>query len=274
MITVEEQTRPTLKSQELEELMDEISEFLKELTNEKNLVQYYWELSQKAEHLILFLLGEEAYHFPINIEKMAENMGLTIVEENLSGFSNQDEITKRSGQIIIREDFFTDETSAIIYLDEDISPISKRYVIAYELAHYIMHWKERRYNEDYCIMPLCPIDIEKIVADIFANFLLIPVKLFFQEFYDYVFQRTQQERIPIATEYWIRYLSERSLVPEYYVAYGYQQLRYVGYWIYQAWTSEENMQDHSVTMSAEEKEQIKKATEGYFNEAIMKLLFQ
>ena len=82
---------------------------------------------------------------------------------------------------------------------------------------------------------MCPADIEEIVADIFAIFLLIPVRYFFVEFLEYVKCRMGEGKIPVTTESWIRYLAEISMIPDYYVAYGYQQLRYVAYWIYQAW---------------------------------------
>lgn len=45
----------------------------------------------------------------------------------------------------------------------------------------------------------------------------------------------KEQNIPISTEEWIKYLSEKAGVSEYYVAYGYQYLRSVAYWIYQAW---------------------------------------
>ena len=58
---------------------------------------------------------------------------------------------------------------------------------------------------------------------------------FLQELYDYVKYRIKEQSIPISTEEWIKYLSEKTGVSEYYVANGYQYLRSVAYWIYQAW---------------------------------------
>ena len=64
---------------------------------------------------------------------------------------------------------------------------------------------------------------------------MIPMRNFLQELYDYVKYRIKEQSIPISTEEWIKYLSEKTGVSEYYVANGYQYLRSVAYWIYQAW---------------------------------------
>lgn len=63
------------------------------------------------------------------------------------------------------------------------------------------------------------------------NFYIILESLFFTG----LFALFKEQNIPISTEEWIKYLSEKAGVSEYYVAYGYQYLRSVAYWIYQAW---------------------------------------
>lgn len=303
------QKTPTLNAGNAEEILEKIKVFLEKLIHEHNLVQYYWEASQKAEELILNFLGDKEFRFPVDVEKLALKMGVRIEEDKLDEFSGEKDVNKRIGQIVMQEDFFQSRICATIYLEKSISPDAKRYAIAHELVHYIIHKNERNFYEDYCSMPLCPIKQEEIVVDIFATFLLIPVRLFFGEFYSYVQQRTQGDNVPIATEYWIHHLSERSLVPEYYVAYGYQQLRYVGYWIYRAWKLVEKIdafpkvsdgrmdveigdEDTEMEISGEqpveeksdpeelsddEKQEVREIwenTKDYFNEEIMELLFQ
>lgn len=265
---------PTMESnKELRKLMKEISEFLCKIIKDSNFVRYYWEASQKAEKLIELLLGKNS-NLPIDVEKMAEKMGIKIEEEDLSIFASKSSVNKKIGQIIIREDFFSETTFSTIYVDRSASPLVKRYAIAHELVHFIMHFDKKNYYEDYCIMPMCPTGIEEIVADIFACFILIPVRSFFKEFYAYVQQRTIEENVPIATEYWIKYLAERSVLPEYYVAYTYQQLRYVAYWIYQAWRNDDKNLDGSDKMTEDERSEIKEATQEYFSLEMMNDLFQ
>lgn len=262
----------------LEEIMRKISEFLctgleQELGFPDQSVRYYWEASRKAEKLIRATLGEEGMKFPVDIFELAQRLGVNIEEEDLNMYANAGNLNRRIGQIVICKDFFANQKSETIYIDKMAAPASKRYALAHEIVHYIMHCdKDDDYYEDYCIMPMCPKRIEEIMADIFAIFLLLPVRLFFEEFEKYVWMRSLQGRTPVTTEAWIKYLGERALLSEYYVAYGYQQLRYVGYWICQAWHDEEKNEE--VKMTEKEREDIKNETRSYFNSEIEELLFQ
>lgn len=256
-------------------LMKEISEFLRtdlkyNLGYPEQSVKYYWEASKKAEQLILATLGEEGMKLPIDIFKLVQQLGVNIEPEDLNAYTNAGKFNRTIGQIIICEDIFTNKQSKTIYVDQSAAPSSKRYAIAHEIVHYIMHYDKNDYYEDYCIMPMCPKNIEEILADIFAVFLLIPVRLFFEEFRTYVLKRYLEDNVPVTTEAWIKYLGERSLLSEYYVAYGYQQLRYVGYWIYQAWYGD----DENMNMTEAERKMIKAETGSYFDHEIAEFLFQ
>lgn len=124
-----------------------------------------------------------------------------------------------------------------LFLDScnDVPVASKRYAIANEIAQYIFHKEDKKIYKNYFVMPMCPTKSDALVAEIFSIFLLIPMRNFLQELYDYVKYRIKEQSIPISTEEWIKYLSEKTGVSEYYVANGYQYLRSVAYWIYQAW---------------------------------------
>lgn len=259
--------------------MQEIKDFLykglkREVQDSKALIRYYWEASYKAEQLILTAVGKEGMRFPIDVEALAEALGVQVEEEDLNEFISRKSMNRKIGQIVIDQDDFSENRikTKTIFTDKAAAPSSKRYAIAHEIVHFIMHYDKSEYYEDYCIMPMCPRDAEEIVADIFAIFLLIPVRLFFAEFRDYVQRQMTEERTPVTTESWIRYLAERSMLSEYYVAYGYQQLRYVAYWIYQAWKNDEKIED--IRMDEEERERIQKATEDYFNTDMANMLFQ
>lgn len=270
------------ESRELKELMHKIKLFLKEgfkgeVQEPKALIKYYWEASLKAEQLITMVFGKEG-GFPIDIETLAEKLGIRLVLENLNEFPGWRSMNRKIGQIEIVDNLFTDEKMNMIYIDKEVPPFSKRYAIAHELAHYIMHYDDADYYEDYCIMPMCPKNVEEIVADIFATFLLIPVRYFFEEFLFYVKRRRDEGRGPVTTEKWIQYLAERSMISEYYVAYGYQQLRYVAYWIYRAWNEEKNEaegeKDIEVEMTPDEREKVQAETKDYYTEEMGELLFE
>lgn len=268
---------PTISTRKLNNLKKEIAQFLREgmcpgLEQSKQFVQYYWEASQKAEALIRVTLGEEGMRLPIDVEAVARALGIAVEEEDLNAFVKENSINKKIGQIVIDEDFFTDKITTTIYVDENVSISSKRYAVAHEIAHYLIHYDKKDFYEDYCIMPMCPKDVEEILVDIFAIFLLIPLSLFFDEFKNYVSWRMEEKRTPVTTEDWIKYLAERSLLSEYYVAYGYQQLRYAAYWIYQAWYNDEK--NETVKMDEDSRKKIKKESRSYFTGEVVELLFQ
>lgn len=268
---------PTLDNDEVNSLVDEIKRFLvkgfvQNVKNSRELVQYYWKASQLADELLLLTLGESGMKFPIDVERLAEKLNINIDEEGWSEFPFEKTMNKKIGQVIISRDVFNDTIRKTIITDKSVALSAKRYAIAHEIVHCIMHYDKKDYYEAYCIMPLCPVSMEEIVADIFAIFLLIPVRLFFDEFVSYIENQRREEEMPVTTEKWMKYLAERSLVSEYYVAYGYQQLRYVAYWIYQAWFDEE--QNTEVRMDEEEREEIKEKTADYFDEKRAALLFQ
>ena len=266
-----------------EVLMRDIQVFLKkelqgEIRKPQTLIKYYWEASCKADQLIKTVLGDDA-GFPVDIELLAKRLGAQIEIEDLNEFFGWKSMNRKIGQIQIGENFFTKENIKTIFVDKTAPISSKRYAIAHELAHYIMHFDDKYFYEDYCIMPMCPIDIEEVVADIFAIFLLIPVRYFFAEFLEYVKCKMDEGKTPVTTESWIRYLAERSMIPDYYVAYGYQQLRYVAYWIYQAWNDGDNIwknmrSNSEKVMTEEDRQQVKEKTMDYYTEEMGEILFE
>lgn len=267
---------PTLKqNSERKQLIDEISKTLKNITNVENVIKYYWKVGVYAEKLIIEILGEEGCEFPVDIEKLAYKLGIEIEEEDLNENANIKilELNRKIGQLVIREDSYTEEKRVIIYVDKLAPPSSRRFAIANEIVHYLLHYDETKLYENYFIMPMCPTKEEEIAADIFSVLLLIPMRKFLSEFSRYVEYRIKNQKIPITTEEWLRYLSERSVLSEYYVAYGYQHLRGIGYWVYQAWHADEE-QRKKINMKEEEQNEIIKWMEGYYTKDCEQWLFQ
>lgn len=267
-------------NKEIKDLMGKIKDFLKTgfkggNQDPQSLIKYYWEVSRMAEQLIRLTLGENG-RFPVDIELLAERLGAQIEEENLNEVQSWSCMNRKIGQIEIAENYFTKEKVRTIFVDKAAPPSSRRYAIAHELAHYITHYDDWGYYEAYCIMPMCPKEIDEIVADIFAIFLLIPVKYFFVEFLEYVKRKIGDGGAPVTTERWIRYLAERSMISDYYVAYGYQQLRYVAYWIYLAWLNEDELREAGKgnSMTSEDREQVRRDTKEYYTEEMGEWLFE
>lgn len=233
----------------------------------KNSISYYCELGFQAEKLLKTVLGEDGCVMPVDIELLARKLGLQVKDKRLNPYLEQvyysenevferggyaakvmTPINRRIGQLVIRNDVYTDSTEMIIYTDVAVPPSSKRYAIANEIAHFLVfkgeHLQDDEENENkkfesdtfesYFIMPMCPKQMEEVILDVFATFLLIPIEQFFREFSKFADNCRRIQDIPISTEEWIRYLSEKAILSDYYTACGYQSLRSVAYWIYQA----------------------------------------
>lgn len=118
-------------------------------------------------------------------------------------------------------------------------------------------------------MPMCPKQMQEVILDVFATFLLIPIEQFFREFSKFADSCRRIQDIPISTEEWIRYLSEKAILSDYYTACGYQSLRSIAYWIYQAHEADDD-EIKKIGMTKTERKEIKKNTE-YFDEKLKEL---
>lgn len=262
----------------LDKLLDEISDFLDGEECIRNIMHCYWKAGQYSEQLIKTVLGEEGCQLPVDIELLANKLGVEVKEADLNSYQDLDlklDIpNKRIGQLVLRKNSYTNEEEKIIYTERMVPLSSKRFAVAYELSHYLLHRTEtetERY-ENYFIMPMIPLDMEELMIDIFSVFLLIPISQFFGEFKEFVEYSQKTQRVPIATEDWLRYLSEKAVLSEFYAACAYQYLRNVGYWIYLGHKG--NSRDiQKVGMEKEIQEEVKENTR-YFDNKIISMLYQ
>lgn len=262
-------------NEDQKELISEIYDKLRDITKAEHIIKYYWKAGLYAERLITRFLREPECKLPVDVEKLAEKMGISIEEDDLNEFSRNSAriLNKKISQLVIRRDFYTNERVVTIYVDKMTPPSSRRYAIANQIAHFLFNYTEERCYENYFIMPMCPTKMEEIAADIFSIFLLIPIREFFQVFREYAKNMIETQKVPIITEEWIRHLAEKSVLSEYYVTYGYQYLRGIGYWVYQACKENVALREKS-GMSREECIEIRKWAKEYYTEDMTKLLYQ
>lgn len=289
-------------NEEFRNLIQSIAKNLSDRKKMKNSISYYCELGFQAEKLLKTVLGEDGCVMPVDIELLARKLGLQVKDKRLNPYLEQvyysenevferggyaakvmTPINRRIGQLVIRNDVYTDSTEMIIYTDVAVPPSSKRYAIANEVAHFLVfkgeHLQDDEENENkkfesdtfesYFIMPMCPKQMEEVILDVFATFLLIPIEQFFREFSKFADNCRRIQDIPISTEEWIRYLSEKAILSDYYTACGYQSLRSVAYWIYQAHEADDD-EIKKIGMTKTERKEIKKNTE-YFDEKLKEL---
>lgn len=210
-------------------LMKEMCAELKIIADRKYLGREYLIICACALELAERFLGKE-YDFAIDIEKIAQGMKIQVVYQPLnSGIEREDErIHHVVGRNLKRINRITNQPINNILIDTESTRSEQRYALAHEIAHYMIHFQDEIYNDKYCIMPLLFKEMEEMVADIFAIFLLIPVPLFLKEFMRYI----GGQSVPVKTSEWLKYLSIVAEIPYEYVAIGYQNIRYVCGMIY------------------------------------------
>ena len=282
-------------NEEFRDLVQSIAKTLSDRKKMKNSISYYCELGFQAEKLLKTVLGEDGCVMPVDIELQVKDKRLNpyleqvyyseneVFESSVYAAKAMTPINRRIGQLVVREDVYTDSTEMIIYTDVAVPPSSKRYAIANEIAHFLVfkgeHPQDDEENENkkfesdtfesYFIMPMCPKQMQEVILDVFATFLLIPIEQFFREFSKFADSCRRIQDIPISTEEWIRYLSEKAILSDYYTACGYQSLRSVAYWIYQAHEADDD-EIKKIGMTKTERKEIKKNTE-YFDEKLKEL---
>lgn len=172
---------------------------------------------------------EEGYEMPVNVEKIAKNIGIDVYYQALNRNGEEKHKHNLVGTIYKRPNIVTQEITSSIIIDAESRRAQQRFALAHELAHYLIHSDNKLLQSGYYIMPMLFFDVEEMIADIFATFLLIPIPQFFQTFFTYI--KGQFE--PVKTDDWLKYLSIVSEVPYEDVAIGYQNMRFVAAMLYQ-----------------------------------------
>lgn len=258
-------------------LLDEVSACLSNNSDTKNIFQYYWDIGICAEKLLNLCYDEEPVCFPVDITKIADKLGISIEDVDMRNLSNANIVrpNRKVAQISVQTNVFTEEREAIIYTEKYVPASSKRYAITHEIVQYILHKNKSQIYGSYFVMPMCPTSSEELISDLFSIFLLIPIRNFLKEFSEYVERRTTDQDLPISTEEWIKYLSERAGIPEYHAACGYQYLRDIAYWLYEAWESKEDKRKLAeIGMKEEDQENICNWMSEDEYESIKKLIYQ
>ena len=177
-----------------------------------------------ALDIIEQVLGEQ-YEFPIDIEEIVKNIGVEVIYQPLNRVRSGEEkhVHKVVGSFFTRPNLVTGVPITCIMIDSEAGVAEQRYALAHELVHCLIHKSEKMFSSSYRVMPMLFKDMEEVVADAFAIFMLIPLPIFLKTFYEYI--RSQSE--PVRTSEWLHYLNIIANVPYEDVAIGYQNIRYV-----------------------------------------------
>lgn len=222
------------------EVISKVEKVLKNISENSGLQVDYLAICVCALELLEHILGEN-YDFPVNIEKMVEDVGLKITYQPLNDENDPKRLHRIAGKIIKRYSRLTGEIKSVILIDEKSTRKEQRYTLAHELTHYLIHYSDQHFISEFRVMPMLFKEKEEMVAEIFAVFLLIPLPVFLKEFSTYIGVGGE---VPVKTSEWLQYLSTIASVPYEDVAIGYQNIRYVSAIVYNSMENEKLLNDY------------------------------
>lgn len=195
----------------------------------EGMADLYLKVAKAAEKLVEvsyagagdFKAGDEKtadcrYEFPIDIELIARYLEMTIEKKSL----NREEPRSFSRILGI---ITSQNGRAVVVVDNEVSYKTQRYTIANAIGRFLLNQTETSLKCSYAI-PLVPQSLEEIAADVIALFLLLPMKAFKDEFLHYLEGCGDR---PLDVDAWMVHLGNKSQIPQFNLAIGYQQMKQV-----------------------------------------------
>lgn len=116
-----------------------------------------------------------------------------------------------------------------IYINEAMGDLTKRYIIAHELAHYLLQHR----GVHYCCNPLFPKTTEEQLCDIIASFLLMPLETVLKQMEKFVKNCEKNDDKPVDMYEWLKYLGQVMKVSDYHTILCFQKVRHLGGVLYE-----------------------------------------
>lgn len=124
---------------------------------------------------------------PVNILQIAQTMGFTVVEADLSAY---EEVAGYRISGMIEAGGSIDNPRRLIYVNNKEHEGRRNFTIAHELGHYILHMDK---DKDEIITSFRGSkDIREREADMFASELLMPTELVLIEYYKTIYPTVRQ----------------------------------------------------------------------------------
>lgn len=168
-------------------------------------------------NLIRKVYSDRPVVFPIDIEAIASHIGF---EVHYLDFENQESCTTTGilGRLIEEK-----QGKMAIVVNKLLDAKTQRYAIARGIAKYLLRGEESMFEGIYDTT-MIPQDIDTTTEDVIACFLLLPLDLTTSELKEYLGRTSSKE---VDSNTWIRQFSDKSMVPVYNAAIGYQHIRQI-----------------------------------------------
>lgn len=179
--------------------------------------ELYSEFSEYCMNLIRKVYGDRPVVFPIDIEAIASHIGF---EVHYLNFENQESCTTTG---ILSRLIEEKQGKMAIVVNKLLDAKTQRYAIARGIAKYLLRGEESMFEGIYDTT-MIPQDIDTTTEDVIACFLLLPLDLTTSELKEYLGRTSSKE---VDSNTWIRQFSDKSMVPVYNAAVGYQHIRQI-----------------------------------------------
>ena len=178
--------------------------------------ELYSEYSEYCMNLIRKVYGDRPVVFPIDIEAIASHIGF---EVHYLDFENQESCTTTG---ILSRLIEEKQGKMAIVVNKLLDAKTQRYAIARGIAKYLLRGESM--FEGIYDTTMIPQDIDTTTEDVIACFLLLPLDLTTSELKEYLGRTSSKE---VDSNTWIRQFSDKSMVPVYNAAVGYQHIRQI-----------------------------------------------
>lgn len=168
-------------------------------------------------NLIRKVYSDRPVVFPIGIEAIASHIGF---EVHYLDFENQESCTTTG---ILSRLIEEKQGKMAIVVNKLLDAKTQRYAIARGIAKYLLRGEESMFEGIYDTT-MIPQDIDTTTEDVIACFLLLPLDLTTSELKEYLGRTSSKE---VDSNTWIRQFSDKSMVPVYNAAIGYQHIRQI-----------------------------------------------
>lgn len=179
--------------------------------------ELYSEFSEYCMNLIRKVYGDRPVVFPIDIEAIASHIEF---EVHYLDFENQESCTTTG---ILSRLIEEKQGKMAIVVNKLLDAKTQRYAIARGIAKYLLRGEESMFEGIYDTT-MIPQDIDTTTEDVIACFLLLPLDLTTSELKEYLGRTSSKE---VDSNTWIRQFSDKSMVPVYNAAIGYQHIRQI-----------------------------------------------
>lgn len=115
-----------------------------------------------------------------------------------------------------------------IYVNNNMGSLTKRYVIAHELAHFFLNYSLCKGNISCYTNPLFPKKEEEQLCDIIACFLLMPIDKVLELMKKYIENCKSQTNCSVDMYDWLTHLGSIMGVSDYHTVSCFQNVRYLG----------------------------------------------